>query len=109
VVAGYLLEDTLTQTIDAGVPDVPDYHLAADADHGADRGAHSREFRVVIDSCGEFLTGSHDACKQGFSGLIDAVIGSVESIEVLNRNCAGDVSASVATHAIGDDEKIATN
>jgi hypothetical protein len=57
---------------------------------------------VLLDGGGELAPGLQNVGKKGLSGLINAGVGTIQTREVLDREGAGNVTAGVPAHAIGN-------
>jgi hypothetical protein len=61
---------------------------------------------VLFDGGGELASGLQDVGEKGLPGLINTGVGAIKSGEVLNREGAGHVTASVTSHAVCDDIEV---
>ena len=68
-------------------------------------GAHSVEFRVVLDQVGELVVGAlHDA-RHVFEQVL-VIEATISVMGLRDRDGGGQVSGSRATHAVGDDQHV---
>ncbi len=106
VVGGDLRQFAVAQAVNAGVADVGDRELVADAEKSADGGAHSGQFAVFEHRLGEKRVGGDERGLERELGVIGGLETTVDFGDAVDRDGRGDVASGVATHTVGDNKKV---
>ena len=107
VVAGDLVEDTVTQQVGAGIPDMGQADLVAAEQHRCERGAHTLAFRVLADQ----LADRGIAGQRRLVQLIQQVIAGLVVIQGGERRDDGfgcHLPGRMPAHPIGQRQQART-